>query len=357
MKKVQNDDFSKKIHDFLDESTKGFSPDLIEYLKQKFQTSMMNWITKEGVDMQVKLVVDSNAVISSLKYYAKTGKSSLLLKLKSNSLFPLYSPLDLETEVLEYIEIKEKNQRHKPKMKKAWNLIKQNIIFQKEIHMESWNKAKEVIGKRDSDDVPFVGVYFDLNASGVVTDDKHYEHPEIRRFSIESLGEIVGTFHRGIFSFFILNDISPLLFNFIKQISLSILKFLSEVVVLFLGLFKALATGAISKIFELLSKAPSWISLSILGAFGVGIIAVLLHEDTRNKVKSFAQNTKEKIKPILDRIIHFMKIFFGKLIEYTKKSAPYASMTLLSIKELYENIDNLQEEVQTLLSEESLFSS
>ena len=136
MKKVQNDDFSKKIHDFLDESTKGFSPDLIEYLKQKFQTSMMNWITKEGVDMQVKLVVDSNAVISSLKYYAKTGKSSLLLKLKSNSLFPLYSPLDLETEVLEYIEIKEKNQRHKPKMKKAWNLIKQNIIFQKKF---IWN--------------------------------------------------------------------------------------------------------------------------------------------------------------------------------------------------------------------------
>lgn len=48
MKKVQNEDFTKKIHDFLNESTKEFSPDLIEYLKQKFQTSMMNWITKKG---------------------------------------------------------------------------------------------------------------------------------------------------------------------------------------------------------------------------------------------------------------------------------------------------------------------
>lgn len=357
MKKVQNKDFTKKIHDFLDESTKGFSPDLIEYLKQKFQTSMMNWITKEGVDMQIKLVVDSNAVISSLRYYAETGKPSLLLKLKSNPLFPLYSPIDLETEVLEYIEVKEKNQKYKPKMRKAWNMIKQNIIFQKEIDMKSWNKAKEVIGKRDSDDVPFVGVYFDLNASGVVTDDKHYEHPEIRRFSIESLGEIVGTFHRGIFSFFILNDISPLLFEFIRQISLSILKFLSEVLVLFLGLFKALVTGAMSKIIELLSKAPSWLSWVFLGVFVVGTMAVLLHEDTRNKVKSFAQNTKEKIKPILDRIIYFMKMFFGKLIEYVKKSAPYTCMTMLSIKELYKNIDNLQEEIQTLFSEESLFSS
>lgn len=357
MKKLQNDDFSKKIHDFLDEATKGFSPDLIEYLKLRFQNSMMNWITKDGADLQVKLVVDSNTVIRSLRYYAKTGKPSLLFKLKSNPLFPLYSPIDLETEVLEYIEIKEKNQKYKPKMKKAWNLIKQNITFQKEIHMESWNKAKEIIGKRDSDDIPFVGVYFDLNASGVITEDKDYEHPEIRQFNIESLGEIVGTFHRGIFSFFILNDISPLLFDFIKQISLSILKFLSEILVLFLGVFKALATGAISKIFELLSKAPSWLLWLFLGAFGVGIIAVLFHDSARNKVKSFAQSTKEKIKPIVDRIIHFMRIFFGKLIEYTKKSAPYASMTLISIKELSENIDKLQEEVQTLLSEESLFSS
>jgi len=68
-------------------------------------------------------------------------------------------------------------------MRKAWNQIKQNIIFQKEIDLESWNRAQKAIGKRDSDDVPFVGVYFDLKASGVITDDKDYEHPEIRRFN------------------------------------------------------------------------------------------------------------------------------------------------------------------------------
>ena len=351
------DDFSEKVQDFLNESTKEFSPDLIEYLKQKFQTNIMNWIIKEGTDLQVKLVVDSNTVISSLRYYAKTGKPSILLKLKSNPLFPLYSPIDLETEVIDYIETKEKNQRYKPKMRKAWNLIKQNIIFQKEIHMTSWNKAKEVIGKRDSDDIPFVGVYFDLNASGIVTNDKHYEHQEIRRFNIESLGEVVGTFHRGIFSFFILNDMSPLLFDFIKQVSLSILKFLSEIVVLFLGFIKALTTGAISKIFELLSKAPSWL-IGILFGIGVAsIIVVLLHDDTRNKVKNLAQSIKEKTKPMINKIINFMKVVFGKLIQYTKKSAPYAGMTILSINELSKNVDNLQEEIQTLLSEESLFFS
>lgn len=357
MKTLENNNFSKKVYDFLDEASKGLSPDLIEYLRRRFQTSMINWITEDEAGLQVKLVIDSNIVIRSLKYYAKTGKSSLLFKLKSNPLFPLYSPINLETEVLEYIEVKEKNQKYKPKMRKAWNLIKQNIIFQKEIDMESWNKAQETIGKRDSDDVPFVGVYFDLKASGIITDDKDYEHPEIRRFNIESLGEVIGTFHRGIFSFFILNDFSPLLFNFIKQISLSILKFLSEVLVLFLGFFKALATGAISKISELLSRAPSWFFWLLFGAFGIGIVVILLHDGARNKVKSFAQNAKEKIKPILDKIINFMKILFGKLIEYAEKSAPYASMTLISIKELSENIRKLQEEVRILLSEESLSSS
>ncbi len=357
MKDSQKKDFSKKIHDFLDGSTKEFPPDLIEYLKQRFQTSMMNWITKEDADLQIKLVVDSNTVIRSLKYYAKTGKSSLLFKLKSNPLFPLYSPINLETEVIDYIKNKETNQKYKLKMKKAWNLIKPNINFQKEIRMGSWNKAKEVIGKRDSDDIPFVGIYFDLNASGVITDDKDYEHPEIRRFNIESLGEIVGIFHRGIFSFFILNDFTPLLFDFIKQISLHIIKFLSEVVILFLRFVKVLATGAISKIFEMLSKAPSWLQWVILGTIIVSVIIISFHDPIRNKVKSLAQNIKEKIKPILERIIHFMKIFFGKLIEYIKKSAPYANMTLMAISELSKNIKKLQVEVQTLLSEETLFSS
>ena len=341
MKILDNKNFSNQVHDFLNEASKGLSPDLIEYLRRRFQTTMIDWITEDEAGLQIKLVIDSNTVIRTLKYFAKTGKSSLLFKLKSNSLFPIYAPINLETEVLEFIDIKEENQKYKPKMKKAWNLIKQNIIFQHEIDMESWNKAQETIGKRDSDDVPFVGVYFDLKASGVITEDKDYEHPEIRRFNIESLGEVIGTFHRGIFSFFILNDFSPLLFDLIKQVSLSILKFLAEILVLFLGFFKAVATGTISKISELLSRAPSW----CFWALGVGVVTVLLHDGARNKVKNFIQNAKETIKPILDRIISFMKILFSKLIEYTEKSAPYASMTLISIKELSENIRKLEEEV------------
>jgi len=107
----------------------------------------------------------------------------------------------------------------------------------------------------------------------------------------ESLGEINGTFHRGIFSFFILNDFSPLLFDFIKQISLSILKFLS-VLVLFLGFLKALATGSMSKISTLLSKDP-WFYWLLFSAFGISIITILLHDGARNKVKSFAQSARE----------------------------------------------------------------
>lgn len=128
-------------------------------------------------------------------------------------------------------------------------------------------------------------------------------------------------------------------------------------VYLFLNFFKALATNAISKILNLLSKSPTWFSGLLLGTFGIGIVIILLHDGARNKVKSFFQNAKEKIKPILDKIINLIQILFRKLIEYAEKSAPYASMTLISIKELSENIRKLQEEVQTLLLEESLFSS
>ena len=318
---------------------------------------MTDWLTKEGVDLQVKLVIDSNTVIRSLKNYTKTGTQPLLLKLGSNPLFPLYSPIDLETEVSEYIETKEKNQKNKPKMRKAWNLMKQNIRIQKEIHTVSWNKAQEVMGKRDPNDIPFVGTYFDLNAAGIVTDDKDYDNLEIRRFNIEDLGEIVGTFHRGIFSFFIVNDFSPILFDFIKQICLSIAKFLSEILVLALEFLKALATRTISKIVEWLSKAPSWLLMILSGVAIAGLIAILLHDDTRKKINDLVQRIKEKIKPILDRILHLVKVLFEKLIDYAEKSAPYAGMALVSFKELSSNIEKLQEEVMLLLSKESLASS
>ena len=357
MRNFQNDDFSEKIRYFLDECTKGLSPDLIEHMRAGFQTSATSGLANGEMDLQVKLVVDSNAVIRSLMHYAKTGKSPLLLKLESNPLFPLYSPTDLEDEVSEYIETKEKDPENRPKMREAWSLIRKNIIIQKKIQTKSWNKAKEVIGKRDSDDMPFVGVYFDLNASGIVTDDKDYDHPEIKRFTIESLGELVGDFHRGIFSFFIVNDLSPPLFDFVKQISLSIIKFLSETIVLVLGFIKSLATGTVSKVLEWLDRAPSWFMWLLLGVFLIVGITVIFHDSARKRVEDVIQRAKEKIRPSLDRILHFVKILFGKLIEYIEKSSPYANMTLISIRELHTNIQKLHEEVEALLSEESLFSS
>lgn len=356
MKSSQSGNSSKKIRDFIDDLTKALHPDLIEYLRSNFQASMAGRIAG-GADLQVKLVIDSNAVIRSLKHYAKTGTQPLLLKLGSNPLFPLYSPTDLETEVSEYIEAKEKKQKNKPKMRKAWNLIKRNISIQKEIHAAAWNKAREVIGKRDPDDIPFVGMYFDLNASGIVTDDRDYDHLEIRRFSIEDLGETVGTFHRGIFSFFILNDFSPALFDFIRQVCLSITKFLSEILVLVLEFLKSLATGMISKVAEWLSRAPPWlIKIAILVVI-VGGMVILLHDDTRKKAEDLVQRSKEKIKPILDKILHLVKVIFEKLIEYVEKSASYASVALVSFEELSANIEKLQEEVITLLAKESLASS
>ena len=357
MENIDTNNFSQKIHSFLDDATKKLSPDLIEFLRRRFQTSIIDWMIDEDVGLQVKLVIDSNTVIRSLKYSAKTGKDSLLSKLQSNPLFPIYSPQNLETEVLNYIENKEKNKEYKLKMKKTWELMKQHIIFQEEIDLESWNKANEIVGKRDQDDVPFVGVYFDLNADGVITEDKHYEHPEITRFNIESLGEIVGTYHRGIFSFFILNDFSPLLFDLIIQLSLSILKLLSEIFFLFLNLIKSIASGTISKILDLLSKAPSW-CLPVLAIILITAgIAIALHDDARNKIKHFAQNIKEKVKPYVDKLIYLINTIFGKLIKYAEKSIPYAGMALVAIKELNENIKILKKEIHVMISEESLSSS
>lgn len=351
---MENDSFSYKIHNIIDDISKEFSPELLEFLREKFESNMVEWIKEEPKDLQVKLVVDSNSVIRSLKYFAKKRSEPLLFKLAGNPIFPIFSPANLEEEVLDYIENKEENEEWKPRLLEGWEIIKQHIKFHIEIDLESWNEAKKIIGKNDDDDVPFVGVYLDLKASAIITDDKHFEHPEIKKLNLESLGEIVGSYHRGVFSFFVINDFTPLVFELIRYVCTAIFKVLAEVITFIVKLAKDIVNGTVTGMNQIIEKINPKFVLVLLVAI---TLILLLHEKSRKKVSEVLHSIKEKIQPIVSKILELLKKLLYKLLDYIEKASPYAGMAVDVLKELSNNVEKLREEIKRFSAEESLSSS
>lgn len=111
-KKFEPEAFSIAVEDFLIQATKGLSIELLDWMKQKFESNMHHLIGENLGDVTVGVVVDSSSVIRALNYYSK-GKTSLLFKLVKNPIFPMYAPPKLEEEVLDYINNKSKNYNKK----------------------------------------------------------------------------------------------------------------------------------------------------------------------------------------------------------------------------------------------------
>lgn len=351
---MPNESFSHKVHEFIDSISKEFSPELLEFFQEKFEANITEWIEIGAKELEVKLVVDSNSVIRSLKYYAKKKSDPLLFKLLDNPIFPIFAPINLEDEVLDYIANKEENKKLKPILDEGWTRIKQQIKFHAKMNLESWNEAIKIIGKNDGDDIPFVGVYLDLKASAIITDDKHFDHPEIRKLNIEALGEIVGSYHRGVFSFFIIDEISPLVVELIRYVCGAIFKILVGVIMFVMKLIKAIVEGSVETISKLIEKInPKFVLLLLIATS----LILIFHEGARKKVLGAIHSIKEKVQPMISKILELLKKIANEILEYVKKVSPYAGMTFEALKELTDNIEKLREEINKFSAEESLSSS
>jgi predicted nucleic acid-binding protein len=289
-------------------------------------------------------------VIKSLNYYA-SGKIPILLHLVDNPIFDLYAPPELETEVLEYI-----NQRDAKKeiLLAGWNTLKNALKIKSVQNNKARKLAIDAIGKKDLDDVPFVELYFALNAHGIITDDKHYEDPTIKKFDIPKLGKVVGTYHMGMTSFFIAYDLMPQVIDFLFKIIGFIVKELARYLEMLITLIAAALTGAVNNIATAISNAPQWLQALLLGALAAGVIVMVFSEKTRDKVTSAAKIFWSKIKPLLVQIVNWLKSVINYLLERIKKLGPYAISSASVLAEINKHIEEFKNEIRNIILDESL---
>jgi predicted nucleic acid-binding protein len=352
-------DISEKVEQVLEESSKGISSDVMAWIKKRFESNIHLWIGENLGKINVSLVADSSVIIQSIKYHAK-GKTSILYHLAENHLFPIYTPKEAEAEVLDYIENKAKKNESKTKLRKAWKNLKPILKIREVMNSEAKKIAKEMIRDRDPNDAPFIGLYFELGATAVLTSDRDYESATVRKFNIAELNDVVAVFHKGFFSFFIMNDITPLVLEGLSKLVMAIAKVLFGFLKQLFEIGVGVISGAFEKIGELISKIPKnaqkWITVGLFAAAAAVLLATIFYEGARKKVTGAIKSVWNNIKPVLEKIVNWLTNIINSLIHYAKLSGPYIGTSVEILAEIQSHIAEISEKIKNLGLESANFA-
>lgn len=342
---------SNTIEEILNKSSKEMDPEVLVWIKQKFESNMQYFIGENLGNISMSIVVDSSSVITQLNNFA-IGKPALLFHLVKNPIFPLSAPTLIEKEVLEYIDNKAKKKYDKKKLLEGWNILKSGITIKDIQNNEAIASATKIM-KRDPNDVPFVSLIIDTGASAILSQDNDFTD-SVRRFTVKSLGDMVGVYHRGLFSFFIMSDVIPPVLEVAGKIIVEIVKILFEFILLIATFVKAIIKGVIDSLSNIASRLPDWATGVLITISAILMLVIALDEKKRDKVISAIKTLWGKTKPTIDKITSWLAKCIDLLLNYLKKASPYLGMSANVITDLQKQIELLKKEIMNMKLEDAV---
>lgn len=352
------DEHISKVETFLDNATKGLDSDTLLWLKQQFEENMGNFIENCSGGLKVTMVLDANIAISTIQRY-DSNKNSILHHLKDNPMFTIIAPPLIEEEVIKFIDSPEQA-KSRTKLRKEWKRLKKTIQIKEVTDKRILEAALKITSRRDPKDSQYVALYIETNSNAILTKDDDFNDFSVRKFDITNLDKVVGTFHRGVYSFFIFHDAFPLVFELSGKIIAAILKN----AISFLALILSLVTNAVTKSFEKLIDLFSKMSKGTQQAIGallligsiVSIIILVLREDVREKASKKLSSLTKKAKEIIEKILEWITRSFEILRTYAGKAAPYGITSLEIIAEIQEHIDAISDELKNISTDPASYA-
>lgn len=349
---MQVEQIVQRIQRSLDEQTKTFKPEEIGWFKHRFESIMLSQFFDEKLeDLKMSFVVDANVIVSSILRHVK-GEGSILMKLAGNPLFELLAPAELEREVAEAIEEKAaKEGIRKAKLLKAWQKIKRSIKVSEVRSRRALEMARRLMGRRDPKDVPYVAMFVEMEASGVLTyDDDYEESPDIKRFNIDQLNEAVASFHRGLFMFVMFADVGTPMLGAFGELCLQFIKTLLNWLVMLMQIAATAISKGIHGLFSLFSRIPSGIQQMVLwgllfGAIGVGAW-LYFDKDARGKAKEKIGAVWSRIKSEIKKIISWISGALGVFMKHVKVIAHYTALGATVVLMLSKDMETILEAVR-----------
>jgi predicted nucleic acid-binding protein len=344
---VDVDNILLKVGTFLDDVTRGLDPELLGFLKKYTEENVTMFAGRQIEDLKVIMVVDTNVALQAIRYYAK-GKTSILLKMAKNPMFPMYAPREMAGEVEEKIEIMAAEEGlEKGKMWEAWRIIRKVVKLTRARDALAYARAANMIGARDPDDVAFVQICIETGAAGILTNDEDFGVADVRTFSLMGLNRMVAMFHRGVYSFFVLHALLPRFVALLGKILFAIVREVFNVLSLLAELAAGAIAGAIERVAALVGKLPNSLKIAV----GIGLLVIIIAlviEKSREKIISFFAWLWAKIQPILNALAEWLRHAANLIMQLAHSSGPYAFVAMAIATKFYENVREMTDELTKL---------
>ena len=325
--------------------TKYLPADFIQYIKEKIESQKNQLFNSNGNELKINIVIDTNVAISAIKYFVE-NKQSIIFHLEKNPLFGFYAPHELKNEVQKYID---SNVDYK--LKKQWleglKRLEKTIHFVDITDSRIKKQAMRMIGKRDKKDTPFVEASIEIGAQGILTFDKDFEQDGIKMFNLNDLENIVCTFQKGIFSFFIVNDSLEIIVKLLMDL---ILVLFSKIFKIFKCIFEEIKTLIMetpAAIAKYVKDQPLWVKLLV----GILIAKIGTSRNIRDTLTKQLNEIASEVNTIIKNILVYAKKILESLKKILASVIPYATPVITLLDILLKNITNMEKEFKAIIYE------
>lgn len=257
-----------KLSKLMREVTHTLSPEVMDFVRIKV-SKLAPWFG--GGNFMIRVVMDTNTLFQCVRGRMLDG-SCFLDKIGNSPALELCAPPALEREIMEKIEIKfpkEKKTRELDidKSKDVARELLALITIRDDIDHSARQRAHEMLGMRDVDDIPFLGLYFSSSAHGIVTNDKDLRDQDgVQTFQLGEVGSILTSVNCGTLAIFITHHSLPGVLRIIYEIGCAVL---CGFVSMLLKAGKAISTGLQMGFDYVKDRHPL---VQILAAIGLGVV-------------------------------------------------------------------------------------
>jgi predicted nucleic acid-binding protein len=337
------DEFESQMDKHLGDIINKLPNHFFQYIKKKLLETRTFFNENK---FQIELVVDTNILFSEVRGLMLYNKS-FFLSITDNPFIRLYAPQMIKAELYEKIEKRFPKQNKTKTLdinecKKKADILLSKISLLNKVSSDALEKAKRQMEHRDKKDVPFLAVHFSIKSHGVLTkDEKHFGgQKETKVWKLVEAGQVVSEIKKGTFSFYIVSNSLPPIFEFLYGLISSVWAIIIEIIQGFIKVFIAILKGSV----EGISKIPS----RLLGIIGVGLVIALFSDEAREKIGDVFGKIWEFIKEIIKGLKEFFKTIWEVLKIILEALKPFVNVSLQLFAYLVNNSNKVMVQLDKL---------
>jgi len=333
----------------LEDIKKEFPPESLESLTNLFK-GILGYIA-EDFKFRLEFVIDTNIIYAELLAILN-GNPSFLLKIIDFPFLSIFAPIDIKEELFSTIKEDLPEYLNKEEAFSLANSFLKKITILEQNQAEAWEKAINLLGDYDRDDVPFLALSFSLNAHGLISRDKHFKRQkEMKILKLGECGKMTLLVSHGVFSLFLL-DVG------LKNILGTIVKWLFLIFQGFLEFCYEVYDSikfAFNYLKEKYSNLPKWAQIAIpILSIVIPSLILAFSEKSRKRLKDFLIKQKYKLINLSRHLHDIFKYNIEIIKELLVKLTPFFELTLDGLGYLIYSAFLLLEQLKVLNKDENV---